>query len=347
MIMLITGRPGVGKTWWVVHRLMRRYKGRKILANIRGLRLPHIPVENLERQVQEKGIVVILDECQTYLQREKWLFEHLCVHRHYGQDWVLITQTTAALPRRYLGLVEEHWHLSPLAGSSWTIARRYLEAATTRDILKYPVASETFRPTKTDLYISAMHEAGLVRRRVPVRLYAYIAIAAVAASLGLSTLANIGNVLAAHRDIAAGKGGHEQSARPVISARSGTIKPPLPASRGQDKGKGENEKSARSVQEDLQGLCSRKVLTLREEVLFYLHCTRCVLWRDADGAAYADDPATLRDPQCVRWRMFPSVGASEQARTRSPAARERAPRASEASAGAGLVSLTTSGTQGE
>lgn len=119
MIFGVSGIPGSGKSFYIVHWLLENYfdkdglplKDYTIISNVEGLLLDHIPLDDILRDVsheqfftvpyQEKvskkysNIIYIIDECQRFFPRFMknrdicYYFEY---HRHLGHVICLATQ---------------------------------------------------------------------------------------------------------------------------------------------------------------------------------------------------------------------------------------------------------------
>jgi zona occludens toxin len=138
MITLITGNPGAGKTLYSVSKLLPEFlkarvthdgktKERRLFANINGLLLDHDPcdADMLSRWPQwvVPGDVIIFDEVQ-----EVWrprangatvpdAVKALEKHRHFGVDFVLLTQKPHLLDSNVRELVGRHFHVRRVGGT--------------------------------------------------------------------------------------------------------------------------------------------------------------------------------------------------------------------------------------
>ena len=125
MILLVTGRPGAGKTLWTVAEIARRLPewqaaGRDVFTDINGLKLQDVqrlPVPAREWPTLPDRSVVILDECQRSFPPRNiqssvpGFISAFETHRHRGLDFVLITQGPKLLDRHLHDLVDNHVHL--------------------------------------------------------------------------------------------------------------------------------------------------------------------------------------------------------------------------------------------
>ncbi|WP_066568915.1 zonular occludens toxin domain-containing protein [Snodgrassella sp. CFCC 13594] len=128
-IVLVTGKPRIGKTAFVVDLLANdaRYKGRKLFSNINGLLLPHEqPPEGHSwedmhvwlKWPENKGAIVAYDEVQNLFpsrangakMSDNVLF--LNVHGHYAIDMFFITQGTKIIDVNLRETVNRHIHVA-------------------------------------------------------------------------------------------------------------------------------------------------------------------------------------------------------------------------------------------
>lgn len=128
-IVLVTGKPRIGKTAFVVDLLANdpRYRGRKLFTNITGLTLQHEePPEGHSwedmhewlKWPENKGAVVAYDEVQNLFpsrangskMSENVLF--LNVHGHYAIDMFFITQGTKIIDVNLRETVNRHIHIA-------------------------------------------------------------------------------------------------------------------------------------------------------------------------------------------------------------------------------------------
>lgn len=128
-IVLVTGKPRIGKTAFVVEMLMfdEYYKGRKLFTNIRGLDLPHHEPpeghtwEDLHIWLQWKeniGSLVVYDEVQNLFPQRSpgskmpenvaWLN----VHGHSAIDLIFITQSPKIIDLNLREVVGKHIHIA-------------------------------------------------------------------------------------------------------------------------------------------------------------------------------------------------------------------------------------------
>lgn len=130
-VVLITGRPGAGKTLSAVKMLIEEVlpTGRQVFADIDGLDYEGLGVARLvpigEDSVQAcqkwhtvpEGSVVFIDECQRVFpvrnpasKVPEWVSEFE-THRHKGLDVYLITQGPRLIDRHIHDLIDRHIHL--------------------------------------------------------------------------------------------------------------------------------------------------------------------------------------------------------------------------------------------
>jgi len=174
MITLIVGVPGSGKTWYAVEKLIPKLlkSKKRCFSNIRG----HVDAKKTFGFDEDFTIsdfdnsLVVLDEVQFFSLRDASgvFFRHLTVHRHTGRDYVFITQSTAALPRKWLGLVEKTIEISSIAGSQFSRARHYQGIP---KITNPVLAEEKFKPCATDKYQTVEEGVEETKRTVPFYVY--------------------------------------------------------------------------------------------------------------------------------------------------------------------------------
>lgn len=128
-IVLVTGKPRIGKTAFVVEMLMYDdyYKNRKLFTNINGLDLPHHqPPQGHSWQdmhiwlkyKENIGSVVVFDEVQNLFptrpsgskmpENVAWLH----VHGHSAIDLIFITQSPKVIDLNLRELVGKHIHIT-------------------------------------------------------------------------------------------------------------------------------------------------------------------------------------------------------------------------------------------
>lgn len=144
-IVLITGKPGAGKTAHMVHMMLhdpifKNENGelRKVFTNIKGLELPHIEVSSIQseqaestdeklsfhdvhkwiKQPENLGSIIIIDEVQDVYpargngskvpENVSWLN----THRHLGVDIFVLTQDPKDIDSRLRNLVNKHLHIA-------------------------------------------------------------------------------------------------------------------------------------------------------------------------------------------------------------------------------------------
>lgn len=138
---IIDGKPGSGKSYYLVRLLAKQYctlvdgaysvkDGITIIANIDGLKLPHIDLAeqiksagsadhffSLEHQKKlteeiDGNIVYCIDEAQKFwrsgdkTKTQNLAFEYFELHRHLGHDVYLCTQNYQKLPKQITVLPE-------------------------------------------------------------------------------------------------------------------------------------------------------------------------------------------------------------------------------------------------
>lgn len=128
-IVLVTGKPRIGKTAFSVELIMfdDYYKGRKLFSNVKGLKVPHHQPpeghtwEDLHvwlKYPENVGAVVLFDEVQNLFPARPagsrmpdnvaWLH----VHGHTATDLVFITQSPKVIDLNLRELVGKHIHIA-------------------------------------------------------------------------------------------------------------------------------------------------------------------------------------------------------------------------------------------
>ncbi|CAG9232315.1 zonular occludens toxin domain-containing protein [Burkholderia vietnamiensis] len=128
MITLITGTPGSGKTLYTVWSLLREQKaGRRIVVDgISGLLIDHVVADeewmrNWHANCQPNDVIVV-DEVQRIWPpvsasvKATEDIEKLHVHRHFGVDFIVITQHPNRMNKTIRDLVGRHVHVRRLFG---------------------------------------------------------------------------------------------------------------------------------------------------------------------------------------------------------------------------------------
>ena len=156
MLTLVDGKPGNGKTLFVVSEIKARFEGRDIYYhNIPGLRLPWTPLlDPFDWMSVPSGSVVVIDECHEIFPLRmggKDIPAHVsavATHRHSGIDLVLVTQDVMGIDKFVRTRCNEHIRLSrsKVGAKAATVitAREELipdSTNTTAVLWKYPVRS--------------------------------------------------------------------------------------------------------------------------------------------------------------------------------------------------------------
>ena len=128
-IVLVTGKPRIGKTAFVVDMIMHEedYKDRKLFCNINGLKLPHHqPPEGHSwedmyewlKWEENIGSLVVFDEVQDLYPKRYGNgkmppnVSFLNVHGHYGIDMIFITQSPKIIDLNLKEVVNKHIHIT-------------------------------------------------------------------------------------------------------------------------------------------------------------------------------------------------------------------------------------------
>lgn len=131
MIELITGKPGAGKTYLAVMRLLELPVGKYVVyTNIDGLRADAFPEPNMVKRIESdipswctkanmtkwsegvqskygRNMLIVIDEAQMWFgERNQELKGWLSWHRHLGQDIWLIAQHSRMIHLDYVNLCE-------------------------------------------------------------------------------------------------------------------------------------------------------------------------------------------------------------------------------------------------
>ena len=128
-IVLVTGRPRLGKTAMVVDMLVNDplYKGRKLYSNINGLKIDHNQppdghswndMHDWLKWPENTGAVVVFDEVQNLFpsrsngakMSDNVLF--LNVHGHNAIDMIFMTQSTKIIDVNLRETVNKHYHIA-------------------------------------------------------------------------------------------------------------------------------------------------------------------------------------------------------------------------------------------
>ncbi len=191
MIYLIVGKPRSGKSYYMATKLVPRLqkaaqaKGKKfrLISNIRGHVDADVTIDFQDDFTDRKydNSTLILDEVQYFSARDNkgLMFQHFTTHGHQGRDYYWITQSVAAIPRKWQGLVEKTIKIEPVAGSSISRAIHYIGIPRKGDM---PMEVETYRPGPTDKYKTVEDGAEVPKRRMPGKVWA-LAAACVCAAL--------------------------------------------------------------------------------------------------------------------------------------------------------------------
>lgn len=139
MIYLVTGTPGAGKTSNTLWDFLKNpdFADRPKFATL----IPHFDYDNndvteLDKAELEnwrdlpKGALVLIDEADGYLPAgngknpPEWIRE-MARHRHYGIDFIIITQMASMINDFLHGLIEAHIHYHRVRGNDYTTKYRW------------------------------------------------------------------------------------------------------------------------------------------------------------------------------------------------------------------------------
>lgn len=137
-IRLVDGVPGSGKTYYVVHHIVDKYKDKlgevQVYANIESLVIPHIDLqEHVDKSTAEKVFTVpyfeklihdsgkekhliIIDEAQKFFHKKFYcqdVFYFFQYHRHLGLDIYIVTQSEKLIPIQIVSMAETVIHAQP------------------------------------------------------------------------------------------------------------------------------------------------------------------------------------------------------------------------------------------
>lgn len=137
-IRLVDGVPGSGKTYYVVHHIVDKYKDKlsevQVYANIESLVIPHIDLqEHVDKSTVEKVFTVpyfeklirdsgkekhliIIDEAQKFFHKKFYcqdVFYFFQYHRHLGLDIYIVTQSEKLIPIQIVSMAETVIHAQP------------------------------------------------------------------------------------------------------------------------------------------------------------------------------------------------------------------------------------------
>lgn len=145
---LVTAPPGSGKTLWMVWRILQLVnEGRLIYTNIDGLNVDGVlPIPDWTDDWRDlpNDSVVVYDEAQehpafdkyaTITDKTKKAYYHdiahsLAIHRHFGFDIFLLTQSPNLIAGHVLGFVNKHIHLRRNFGFERATVYHFIEAQT-------------------------------------------------------------------------------------------------------------------------------------------------------------------------------------------------------------------------
>lgn len=145
---LVTAPPGSGKTLWMVWRILQLVNERRLVyTNIDGLEIAGVlPIPDWTDDWRDlpNDSVVVYDEAQehpafdkyaTVTDKTKKAYYHdiahsLAIHRHFGFDIFLLTQSPNLIAGHVLGFVNKHIHLRRNFGFERATVYHFIEAQT-------------------------------------------------------------------------------------------------------------------------------------------------------------------------------------------------------------------------
>ena len=205
MLTLITGVPGTGKTLNVIKMVSEEpiFKDRPVFYNdhVKELTLPwkQITDEEIKNWKElPKNSVLIIDEADQLLPQRtrgdapEWIQE-LARHRHYGLDFLIITQRPKMVDVHVRGLVGRHLHFSRQFGMA-SVTRFEFERCEDNPTDLYKAAAHTTSRIKLDSKYFGIYKSAEVhthKRRLPKRVYAVFGCLLLAMSIGAYAFNNI------------------------------------------------------------------------------------------------------------------------------------------------------------
>lgn len=183
-IELITGLIGHGKTLLAVTRMRDDLKAgvRVYHTNINGLTLD-VPQWDFEKWAElPPGSKLYVDEVHKFLpvrgrtQPPKWI-EDLAEHRHWGLDFVFLTQDPMSIDSFVRRRVDRHWHIIRKFGTRFATIHEFASGVNEQCLKtrKGSIRHEWRFPKDVfSLYRSA--ELHTVKTRIPARVFALAAI---------------------------------------------------------------------------------------------------------------------------------------------------------------------------
>lgn len=144
---LVTAPPGSGKTLWMVWRILQLVNERRLVyTNIDGLEIAGVlPIPDWTDDWRDlpNDSVVVYDEAQEHpafdkyatVDKSKKQYYHdiahsLAIHRHFGFDIYLLTQSPNLIAGHVLGFVNKHIHLRRNFGFERATVYHFIEAQT-------------------------------------------------------------------------------------------------------------------------------------------------------------------------------------------------------------------------
>jgi zona occludens toxin len=207
-ITLITGLPGAGKTLHLVGEILNdpRYLGRPMfIGGIRGLKtsffkLPPLKDWTVQAQLPEmpdgvtgqvfdfpQNALIVLDEAQYTFPprpataRPPAIVEAQTTHRHYGLDFIFLTQHPGLMDKAVRDLVDQHIHIKRVWGMNRAVIYRWDSCShnlgnlkqSTKTLWKYPRrAFDQYESSQ--LHTTGGRRAPWIAFAVPVLVSAFI-----------------------------------------------------------------------------------------------------------------------------------------------------------------------------
>lgn len=196
MITLITGLPGNGKTLFALHHVHARAskEGRPVYyLGIPELTLPWTQIDSADEWLSlPDGSIVVIDEAQSSGRFPKRgqsaqvpaYVEQLAIHRHRGFDFYLITQHPLLIDHFVRRLAEDHFHLVRAFGTQSATVHKFPQVNDQPDKTRADSVRSQFVYPKEVFSWYKSAEVHTHKSKIPLRVYALVAIPLLIAALG-------------------------------------------------------------------------------------------------------------------------------------------------------------------
>lgn len=186
---LITGLPGNGKTAFLVSELLRFEKeqlkrkiyicGLELLQELK-LDIEVCSYEDIKNWTTfESGSLIIIDEAQNIFPQRgssakaPAYITDLSTHRHYGLDFILITQDPRLLDAWARRLIATHRHIKRLFGSQFQVVFNW-DKVTDNPRERKDQSTATKKITRLPKQVYGVYQSSVehtVKRNVPLAIY--------------------------------------------------------------------------------------------------------------------------------------------------------------------------------